>query len=110
MAAMLIKMEYNRVIISATSEEEAKRILQMLTEKKLVAGGLIIDGLSNYWWEGKIVEKIYFNLLCFTISENKEKIIEEVEKVHSDKCPIIAFMKMDGNQKFLDWVRESVKY
>ena len=102
-------MEYNRVIISATSEEEAKRILKMLTEKKLVAGGLITNGISNYWWEGKVVEKIYFNIQCFTISDNKEKIIEEVEKIHSDETPVIAFLKMDGNQKFLDWVRESVK-
>ncbi len=39
---------------------------------------------------------------------NKEKIISEVRKVHSDECPIVAFFKIDGNEDFLKWIEESV--
>jgi uncharacterized protein involved in tolerance to divalent cations len=41
--------------------------------------------------------------------KNKSKIISEVKKIHSDKCPIIAFFRMDGNDEFLKWIKESVK-
>ena len=58
---------------------------------------------------GKIVEKEYYNISFFSLFKNKEKIIEMVKKHHSDKCPIVAFFEMDGNQEFLDWIKESVK-
>jgi uncharacterized protein involved in tolerance to divalent cations len=41
--------------------------------------------------------------------KNKKKIIEEVKKIHSDKCPIIAFFKIDGNKEFLEWIKEIVE-
>lgn len=72
-----------------------------------MAGYLITKGPSRYWWEGEIVEKEYYNLQGFTLANNKEKIITEVKKIHSDKCPIIAFMKIDGNKEFLKWVKDS---
>jgi len=41
--------------------------------------------------------------------KNKHKIIKEVKKVHSDECPIIAFFEIDGNEEFLDWIKDSVE-
>lgn len=106
----IMPKEYFRVLISATSKAEAARLLKILVENKLIAGGLITNGLSNHWWEGKIDEEIYYNISAFTVSENKDKIIKEVEKIHRDDVPIIAFFKIDyGNEKFLKWVDENTK-
>lgn len=102
-------MEFCQVLISATSREEANEISDSLVTKKLIAGSLILKGPSRYWWQGEIVEREYFNIQAFSLIKNKEKIIEEVKKIHADDCPIIAFFEMDGNQEFLDWVRESVE-
>ena len=100
---------YN-VLISATKKQEAERILKMLLTKKLVAGGLITSGLSNHWWKGKIDEETYYNLSAFTIIKHRDEIISEVEKIHSDETPIIAFFRIDyANSRFLDWVRESTE-
>lgn len=97
-----------RVRISATSKEEANIISQTLVKKKLVAGTMIYSGICHYWWEGKIIEKTYWNIGAFSLMKHKQAIIEEVAKLHSDKCPIIAFNAIDGNDEFLRWVRESV--
>jgi len=102
-------MEFCQVIISATSKEEANKISDILVKNKLIAGSLIIKGDSRYWWQGKIVEKEYYNVQAFSIINNKDKIIQEVKKIHSDKCPIISFNKIDGNNEFLDWITNSVK-
>jgi len=98
-----------QVLVSATSREEANKISDSLVLKKLAAGSLIVAGPSRYWWQGKIVEKEYFNISLFSLLKNKNKIIAEVKKLHSDKCPIIVFTKIDGNKEFLDWVKESVE-
>lgn len=102
-------MKYCQVTISATSKEEANIISDSLVNKKLIAGSLIINGDSRYWWENKIVEKTYFNIQAFSLFEKKRQIILEVKKIHSDKCPIVAFVSLDGNEEFLSWIKDSVR-
>jgi len=104
-----MKEEFCQVLINATTKGEANKISDTLVKKRLIAGSLIIKGPSRYWWEGKIVEKEYYNIQAFSLMKNKLKIISEVKKVHSDKCPIIAFFRIDGNDEFLKWVKESVE-
>jgi uncharacterized protein involved in tolerance to divalent cations len=104
-----MKKEFCQVIISATNKKEANKISDILLKKKLIAGSLIIRGPSRYWWKNKIVEKEYYNIQAFSLMKNKPKIISEVRKIHSDKCPIIAFFKIDGNDEFLNWVKKSIE-
>lgn len=100
--------EYCQVLISATTKEEADKISDLLISKKLIAGSLITKGDSRYWWDGKIVEKEYFNISCFSLIKNKDKVVREVKLIHSDKCPIIVFTEIDGNIEFLNWIKENV--
>lgn len=98
-----------RGLISATTKEEARRLLLELFGKKLAAGGLISEGNSIYWWEGELVEKTYYNLSIFTIDRHKKGITDLVKSIHSDEVPIIVFFKIDeGNQDFLDWISDSI--
>lgn len=101
--------EFCQITISATSKKEADIISDSLVKKKIISGSLIIDGPSRYWWNNKIVEKIYYNVQAFSMVRHKNKIIEEVKKIHSDRCPIISFSEIDGNKEFLDWIEQSVK-
>ena len=101
---------FYRGLISATSKSEAKEILAELTSQKLVAGGLISEGLSVYWWKEELVEKVYFNISVFTDERNKGKVIEQVKSMHSDDVPIIAFFEIvDANEEFLFWIDESTR-
>ncbi len=101
---------YFKAIISATSEEEAKRILSKLLKKRLVAGGLIAEGPSLYWWKRKITSKIYFSISAYTTAKHRAEIIRIVERMHKDETPILEFYKVDyGNKKFIKWVGEYVK-
>lgn len=97
-----------KVIISAPSKEEANSLADVLLRKKLVAGTLILKGPSRYWWKNKIVEKEYYNVQAFSQLKLKDKIIQEVKKIHSDACPIIAFLPLDGNKEFLEWIKDYV--
>jgi len=35
---------------------------------------------------------------------NKQKIISEVRKLHSDETPVLVFIAIDGNNDFLKWI------
>jgi len=100
---------YCRLRISATSKKEANKISKTLVAKNLVAGTMIYKGNCHYWWQGKIVEREYWNIGAFSLLKHKKAIIDEVKKIHRDKCPIIALNKIDGNEEFLKWIKESVK-
>jgi uncharacterized protein involved in tolerance to divalent cations len=100
---------YCRAIISATSKKEAEKISIALVKSRLVAGIMVYKGDCLYWWRGKVVKRIYWNISAFTITKHKKKIIAVAKKLHSDKCPIIAFNEIDGNKDFLLWIKESVK-
>lgn len=104
-----MKEKFCQILISATTKKEANKISDILVKKKLIAGSLIIKGPSRYWWAGKIVEKVYYNVQVFSLFKNKSAIISEVKKLHNDECPIIAFFAMDGNKEFLEWIKSSVK-
>ncbi len=97
-----------RVIISAPFKKEAYVISKSLVQKKLVAGTIINKGDCHYWWSGKVVAKEYYNVETFSLLRHKERIISDVKRLHSDRCPIIAFHEIDGNKEFLNWIRESV--
>ncbi|MCK5084160.1 MAG: divalent-cation tolerance protein CutA [Candidatus Pacebacteria bacterium] len=101
--------KFCQVVISATSKKEADSISDSLVTKKLIAGSLTIKGPSRYWWNNKIVEKEYYNIQAFSLMKKKNQIINDVKKIHSDKCPIIAFTIIDGNKEFLDWIKKFVQ-
>ena len=102
-------IKFCQVLINCVSKEEADKVLDILLEKRLIAGGLITHGPSRYHWKGKIDEHEYFTISAFSLQQNKQKIISEVRKLHSDETPVIAFLEIDGNEDFLKWIEDEVK-
>jgi periplasmic divalent cation tolerance protein len=102
--------KFCQVLINCPSREESEKVLDMLLERRLVAGGLITHGPSKYHWKGKIEEQEYFTISAFSLLENKQKIISEVRKLHSDETPVIVFIEIDGNEDFLKWIEDEVKH
>jgi periplasmic divalent cation tolerance protein len=101
--------KFCQVLVNCPSEGESGKILDMLLEKRLVAGGLVTHGPSRYHWKGKIEKKEYFTISAFSLAGNKKKIISEVRKLNSDETPVIVFLEIDGNEDFLKWIENEVR-
>lgn len=102
--------EYYRVIIGAISKEEAIKILEYLIENKLIAGGKYFRSDSIHRWQGKIDHEPYYTVMAYTISLQRDKIIDQVSKIHSDEVPAIYFDKIDyGSKTFLKWIEDNVE-
>lgn len=66
-------MKYCQALVSAVSRQEANEFSDSLVRSKLIAGSLITQGDSRYWWEGEIVEKTYWNVQAFTLFEKNRQ-------------------------------------
>ena len=97
-----------QVLISAPSKEQADKVLDVLLQEKIISGGLITHGPSRYWWKGAIEEQEYYNISAFIPESKKEMLVEEVRKISHDEVPIVAFLPIEGNQDFLEWIDASV--
>ncbi|MDP2667049.1 MAG: divalent-cation tolerance protein CutA [Candidatus Diapherotrites archaeon] len=96
--------------ITCKDRSEAKKIVQNLLLKKLVACGNIIPSIeSYYWWKGKMESSNETMLLVKTTKEKIEQIIVETKKVHSYDLPAIEFVRVAKNESKLEkWVKESL--
>jgi len=95
--------------INAPTEKEAGKTIDELLKKRLVSGTTIMPSKSKFWWKGKIDEENYYIIYGFSVAKNKQKIIKETKKYHSDEVPGIIFWEIDANDDFLEWIKENTK-
>jgi uncharacterized protein involved in tolerance to divalent cations len=101
--------EYYQAWLSAETQKDAKEILNSLTRLKLIVGGTIISGPSHFWWKGKKLDMNYCYVMCFTIVENKNAIEKKFQKLSKEEIPMVSFVKIEGNKKFLEYVYTNTK-
>jgi len=97
------------IYITNPTKEEAKKIAEHLIEKKLIACANIFPITSLYKWNGKLADEGEFVLLGKTREENYEKIVDEVEKIHSYKIPCILKVPMEANKSYENWLENEVE-
>ena len=99
------------IFITASSEEEAKKIATALVNEKLVACVNIIPKIhSIYWWEGKVCQDDEVMLISKSKQSLFPAIMDRVKSLHSYKVPeIISFPISEGLPEYLNWIEEVTK-
>jgi len=97
------------VVLITTPPEEAKKIANLIVEKKLGACTNVVKDIDSiYWWQGKIEKDRESLLIVKTRTDLFEKLKEEVKKVHPYTVPeIIALPIIAGNEDYLKWIDKS---
>ncbi len=92
------------------NKDIANKIINILLEKKLVAGTQLSTVYSKYWWNNQLEECEEYKLE-FRTKENLFKEIEhEIELIHNYEVAEISYYEIKGASKdFLDWIDNSVK-
>ena len=102
--------EYYQVWLSSESKEDAKVILDRLTHSKLIVGGSLFTAPSHFWWKGEELDmEGYTYVMGFTTSDKREEFEAEYENLSTEEIPMVSFIKMDGNQKFLEYIFENTR-
>jgi len=94
------------ILVTASSEEEAKKIARALAEKKLAACvNLIKDIRSIFRWKGKLSDEREVLLIIKTRKKLYKNVEEEVKVLHSYEVPeIIALPVISGSKDYLYWI------
>jgi periplasmic divalent cation tolerance protein len=94
------------IYITASSDEEARRIGRALVEERLAACANVLGGIASiYWWEGEVQEDAEVALIAKTTAALVPRIVERVTALHSYDCPcVVAVPIAAGNPAFLEWI------
>jgi len=102
------------VLVNCNSKGEALEIGNGLLNKRLIACFDIFNReISRYFWPPKSnhIEEVGGCLLVTSgFEKSYDKIIIEIEKLHSDKVPFIGFIEINGlTNDYFNWMKEEIK-
>ena len=98
------------VVLITSPGEQARRIADMLLEKRKAACVNIVPKVDSlYWWQGRIQADAESLLIVKTQFSLVDDIITLVKGVHSYKVPeIIALPVIGGSADYLSWLAGEV--
>jgi periplasmic divalent cation tolerance protein len=99
------------IFITVGTDEEAKKIANILLSQRKVACVNILSGVSSFfWWHDKLDSVQESLLLVKTKAPAVNEIVGLVKEIHSYDIPeIIAVPIVGGNQEYLEWIGKEVK-
>ncbi|MEL6864800.1 MAG: divalent-cation tolerance protein CutA [Bacteroidota bacterium] len=97
------------VYITHPTESAAKKIVNFLLDKQVIACGNIFPIQSAYTWKNAIQEDKEWVSLVKTTKEAWPHLCEAVESVHPYEVPCITRFEVSANAAYANWVKTSVK-
>jgi len=96
------------VLITAGTDEEARRVAETLLEQRKAACVTIVPTVTSlFWWEGRIDSDHESLLIVKSKASLLAEIVSVVKEVHSYDVPeVIALPIMGGNPGYLNWIGE----
>lgn len=99
------------IYVTASNEEEADKLADILVAKKLCACVNIFRSMKSvYMWQEKVEKSNEIPLFIKTKSELFDEIKSVIKENHSYDTPCIIKINIaDGDQDFLNWLENSVE-
>jgi len=99
------------VLVTGPSVEDAREIASAILQARVAACVNIIPGLeSHYWWDGELKQDPEVLLLIKTTEAKLKELQKVVLENHPYDTPeFVAFPASAVAEKYMAWVRDSVK-
>lgn len=94
------------IYVTFPSKENAKEIIYLLLEKKLIACANLFPIESIYNWKGNREENQEIVALLKTQEKLFEKVKEEITKIHPYQIPCILKISVEANSLFASWINK----
>ncbi len=102
--------DYLVVLVTASSEEQARKIAGELLEKRLIACANLIPVRSLFIWQDQVQDEAeVLMILKTTHAIFKDKLETEIKRLHSYEVPeIIGMPIVIGSAEYLKWIGDNV--
>lgn len=99
------------ILITTSTDEEAKKIANILLEARKVACVNIVPNISSlFWWQKRLDSAPEHLLICKTKASLLKEIVRLVKEHHSYEVPeIVALPIIGGNPDYLEWIGKEVR-
>lgn len=102
--------KYIIVTTLCNKEQIANKIINVLLEKRLVAGSQLSKVHSKYWWNNELEECDEYKLEFRTKESLFTEIESEIKKIHDYKTAEISCIEItNANSQFINWIDNQVK-
>ncbi len=102
-------MSFITIYITHPNQATAEKISNVLVEQRLVACANIFPIQSAYWWKGEITKDEEVVTLVKTVEALWPKVVQVVQANHPYDVPCMMKSKVEANEEYEDWIRNSVK-
>ena len=98
------------VLTTTGSEADARKIAEMLVERRLAACVNIIPRIQSvYRWLGKVENAEEFLLIAKTSQGKEQEVHAAIREMHSYELPeCISIPIQGGSAAYLQWITESL--
>ena len=98
------------VFVTAGTEEEARRIAELLLDQRKAACVNVVPKVDSlFWWQGKLDSAQESLLIIKTKASLLPDVVSLVKGIHSYEVPeIIAMPIIGGNEDYLKWINSEV--
>ncbi|MBZ0320782.1 MAG: divalent-cation tolerance protein CutA [Anaerolineae bacterium] len=102
--------DYLVVLVTANSEEQARKIAGELLEKRLIACANLIPVRSLFIWQDQVQDEAeVLMIIKATHAIFKDKLQAEIKRLHSYEVPeIIGMPIVIGSVEYLKWIGDNV--
>jgi periplasmic divalent cation tolerance protein len=101
--------EHLVILVTATSETQARRIAKKLLQNHLAACVNFVPIESMFLWRGEIQEEEEVLMIIKTRSEVFDDLMGEIKSAHTYDTPeIIGMPVVIGSREYLKWIDDEV--
>ena len=103
--------EFLQVFTTIDNEAAARRIADVLVEKRLAACVQVVGPITSvYRWQGKVETATEWLCLIKTTREMYDGLEASIRALHSYEVPeIVAVPIVAGSRDYLDWLKGQVE-
>lgn len=102
-------MKFLLIYITHKNIKEAKKVVSILLDKRLIACVNYFPIKSAYWWNGKIENSKEVVSIVKTRKENWKAVQEEAKKIHPYETPCIIKIEVEANKEYAEWIKKETK-
>jgi len=90
-------------------KDVAKNIVNYLLDNNLVVCANIKEVESTYYWKNDKVNEIEYEISLKSIDKMYKLIEKEILRIHNYDLPCITYNYIDGYDKYIEWIKSSLK-
>ena len=101
-------MAFILIYVTHADEQAAQDLVKHLVKERKIACGNCFSMKSMYWWQTAIENENEWVSILKTIPENWLICQKRIEELHPYEVPCIIKIEAEANEKYEEWIRESV--